>query len=189
MGGMVECMVFKKGSDKIKKEDIPTSLWAIEVNDLEGKKRTLNEYKNNKSAFIFVNVACKCGLTKDNYTEFVSMYSDYRDKGLEILGFPCGQFMNQELSSPQEIRKYIDDHFNVEFPMFAKIEVNGENTHPLYKYLKHNSTQMNTTKGLTNIPWNFAKFLVDQDGNVVKYYDPKVKPIDILVDLKPLLKL
>ena len=116
------------------------------------------------------------------------MYNKHKDEGLQILAFPCGQFMNQELSTGQEIRKFVDDNYGVTFPMFAKIEVNGPNTHPIYKYLKYNSLQMNTTKGLANIPWNFAKFLVDKNGNVIGFFKPDVKPSEMFKDIEPLLR-
>lgn len=116
------------------------------------------------------------------------MYNDYKQEGLQIFGFPCGQFMNQELSSGQEIRKFIDDNYGVTFPMFTKIQVNGADTHPIYKYLKYHSVQMNTAKGLANIPWNFAKFLVDKNGKVIGFYQPNIKPKDLMKDIEPLLK-
>ena len=116
------------------------------------------------------------------------MYNKHKDQGLQIFGFPCGQFMNQELSSGEEIRKFIDENYKVSFPMFSKIEVNGANTHPIYKYLKFNSIQMKTDKGLTNIPWNFAKFLVDKNGKVIGFYKPNVKPTEMFKDIEPLLR-
>jgi glutathione peroxidase len=105
-----------------------------------------------------------------------------------ILGFPCGQFMNQELATGEEIKEFVSKKFEVEFPMFEKIEVNGQNTHPIYKYLKFNSPQMKTETGLKNIPWNFAKFLVNREGKVVNFYSPKVTPNDMMKDILPLLE-
>lgn len=116
------------------------------------------------------------------------MYNTHKNEGLQIFGFPCGQFMNQELSQGEDIRKFIDDNYKVSFPMFAKIEVNGQNTHPIYKYLKFNSVQMNTSNGLKNIPWNFAKFLVDKNGIVIGFYQPTVSPSEIFKDIQPLLR-
>jgi glutathione peroxidase len=117
------------------------------------------------------------------------MYQKYKDSGLQILGFPCGQFMGQELSTDKEIRNFIDKKFNVDFPMFSKIEVNGNNTHPIFKYLKYNSGQMNQAKGLKNIPWNFAKFLVNSQGEVIKFYEPGIKPVEMMKDIQPLLRI
>ena len=116
------------------------------------------------------------------------MYREHKDAGLQILGFPCGQFMNQELSTEGEIKEFVTKKFEVDFPMFEKIEVNGANTHPIYKYLKYNIPQMKTETGLKNIPWNFAKFLVDSQGKVIAFYEPKVKPEDMMKDIIPLLK-
>jgi len=116
------------------------------------------------------------------------MYNKHKNQGLQIFGFPCGQFMNQEFSRGEDIRKFIDDNYMVSFPMFAKIEVNGQNTHPIYKYLKFNSVQMNTANGLKNIPWNFGKFLVDKNGIVIGFYQPSVSPSEIFKDIQPLLR-
>lgn len=96
--------------------------------------------------------------------------------------------MNQELSTESEIQDFIEKKFGVDFPVFSKIEVNGQNTHDIYKYLKVNSKVMNTTEGLKNIPWNFAKFLVDYDGKVVGFYEPKIKPNEMVKDIEALLK-
>ena len=96
--------------------------------------------------------------------------------------------MNQELSTDKEIKDFVNTKFKVEFPMFSKIEVNGPETHGIYKYLKSNCSQMNTTSGLKNIPWNFAKFLVDREGKVVGFFEPRVKPVDMEKDIEALLK-
>lgn len=117
----------------------------------------------------------------------VDLYNKYKEDGLQILGFPCGQFMNQELSTENEIKDYVTQKFQVDFPMLNKIEVNGPNTHPIYKYLKYNSNQMKTENGLKNIPWNFAKFLVDKDGKVISFYEPKIKPVQMVNDIEKLL--
>lgn len=126
-------------------------------------------------------------MTSDHYTQLVDIYNEKKDKGLEVLAFPCGQFMNQELASNEEIEEFVEEKFKVTFPMFEKIEVNGPNTHPIYKYLKFHSKTMNTEKGLKNIPWNFGKFLVDREGKVVAFYTPKEKPNDIIHAIDKLL--
>ena len=95
--------------------------------------------------------------------------------------------MNQEFDSQKEIKEFVQEKFKVDFPMFSKIEVNGENTHPIYKYLKENSQDMKTESGLKNIPWNFAKFLVNSEGKVVGFYPPKVNPKDIESEINKLL--
>lgn len=108
--------------------------------------------------------------------------------GLQILGFPCAQFMGQELATEKEIRNFIDKEFDVDFPMFSKIQINGPNTHPIYRYLKSNCEQMRDKNGLKNVPWNFGKFLVDSSGNVLKFYGPTAKPNQILNEILPILK-
>ncbi len=189
MGCLIEKLVFKRGIDRINKNEVIPELWDMTINDINGKPITLREYKVNKKAFIFVNVACKWGLTSDNYTQLVDLYNKYKNKGLQILGFPCGQFMNQELSTENEIKDFVSKKFEVDFPMLSKIEVNGENMHPIYKYLKLNSSQMSTEAGLKNIPWNFSKFLVDVNGKVIGYYEPKIKPNQMLTDIEKLLEI
>ncbi len=126
-------------------------------------------------------------MTSDNYTQLVDLYNQYRSQGLQILGFPCGQFMNQELATESDIKNFVNDKFKVEFPMFSKIELNGPNSHPVYIYLKYNTEELKSEAGLKNIPWNFAKFLVDRNGKVVGYYSPKVKPVDMANDILKLL--
>jgi glutathione peroxidase len=95
--------------------------------------------------------------------------------------------MNQELATESDIKNFVNDKFKVEFPMFSKIELNGPNSHPVYIYLKYNTEELKSEAGLKNIPWNFAKFLVDRNGKVVGYYSPKVKPVDMANDILKLL--
>jgi len=118
----------------------------------------------------------------------VILYKKYANEGLEILAFPCNQFMSQEPKSEAEIKKGVVAEYGVKFPMFAKIEVNGTNTHPVYQYLKSNSKDLNAGGNtLKNIPWNFAKFLVDSNGNVLNFYGPKVEPLSMESDIKNVL--
>jgi glutathione peroxidase len=126
-------------------------------------------------------------LTSVNYTQLVEIYNKYKDRGFIVLGFPCGQFFNQELSKEEDIKTRIETKYNVEFPMLSKIKVNGDDTHPIYKYLKYNCKELNSNKGLKNIPWNFAKILVDADGKVVGFYGPNVRPEEIVPDIEKLL--
>lgn len=179
MGCLIEKLIFKKGVDKVDLKSLPNELWSIKVNDIDGNSRTLNDYTTNMKLFIFVNVACKWGLTSDHYKGLVELYSKYKNSGLQILAFPSGQFMNQEFSKEEEIKEFVTEKFKVEFPMFSKIEVNGPNMHELYRYLKSNTSELNTTTGLKNIPWNFGKFLVGIDGKVIDFYQPKIKPQEL----------
>jgi glutathione peroxidase len=133
---------------------------------------------------IIVNVACKCGLTNDNYAQLQELYAKYKNDGLKILGFPCNQFLGQEPWPESEIKEFVKK-YNVEFDMFSKIDVNGENTHPLYKYLKNK-----VGGGVLGsfIKWNFTKFLIDRNGQPVQRYAPNTAPKDFENDIISLLK-
>ena len=116
------------------------------------------------------------------------MYSEYKDKGLEILGFACNQFLKQEPATNQEIKQFAREEKGAEFPLFSKIDVNGENIHEIYKYLRTNSGLFDKESEQTGmIPWNFSKFLVDRDGKVVKFYDVTIYPENIIPDIEKLL--
>lgn len=148
---------------------------------MNGQEVNMNEYKDK--VVLIVNTASKCGLTPQ-FKELETMYKEYNSRGLEILGFPCNQFANQDSGNNEEIHEFCKLNYGVTFTMFEKIDVNGENAHPLYKYLK------NQTKSIfgTKIKWNFTKFLVDRNGNVVKRYAPTVSPLKIKGDIEKLLK-
>ena len=142
-----------------------------QISDLKGK------------AFIVVNVASKCGLTY-HYEGLEDIYKKYKDKGLEILGFPCNQFGGQEPGTNEEIQFFCTEKYNVSFKIFDKIDVNGPNADPFYDFLKNEQPGVLGTK---NIKWNFSKFLVNKDGKVVKRYSPTTKPEDIESDIENLL--
>lgn len=148
---------------------------------MNGQEVNMNEYKDK--VVLIVNTASKCGLTPQ-FKELETMYKEYNSRGLEILGFPCNQFANQDSGNNEEIHEFCQLNYGVTFTMFEKIDVNGENAHQLYKYLK------NQTKSIfgTKIKWNFTKFLVDRNGNVVKRYAPTVSPLKIKGDIEDLLK-
>jgi glutathione peroxidase len=118
----------------------------------------------------------------------VDLYSKYHKSGLQILAFPCGQFFNQELKNESDIKKEVAELFGATFPMMSKCKVNGDDAHPVYKYLKYNSKELNTSKGLKNIPWNFTKILVDAKGNVVQVVQPGTKPNEMIKDIEKLLQ-
>lgn len=186
MGGLVAKLIFKSDYDKksILKE-VKSGLFELPCTDIEGKNGMIGDYLLNKKAAIFVNVACSCGLTSDHYKELVEIYGKYKDSGLQILAFPCNQFRNQESKIEAEIKEFVQGKFNVNFPMFSKIEVNGPNTDPIFVYLKNNTPEfVDSEKGLKNIPWNFAKFLVNSKGEVVSYYNPKRNPNEMIGDIE-----
>ena len=147
---------------------------------LQGKEINMDIYKGK--VILVVNTASKCGLTPQ-YEGLENLYEKYKEKGLVILGFPCNQFGNQEPGTDKEISEGCLINYGVSFPMFSKIDVNGDTAHPIYKYLK------NRLPGLfgTKIRWNFAKFLIDSNGIPVKRYSPTTKPEQLEKDIEKLL--
>ena len=132
---------------------------------------------------LVVNVASQCGFTPQ-YKGLEALYDDLQEKGLEILGFPCNQFGKQEPGAADEIGAFCEKNYGVSFTMFDKIDVNGDNTHPLYAYLKNEATGVLGSKA---IKWNFTKFLINRDGKVIKRYAPTDKPEAIRKDIEKLL--
>ena len=139
----------------------------IPLKDIDGKSTSLKAHKGK--VMLVVNVASQCGLTKQ-YKQLQAIHSKYAKQGFTVLGFPCNQFGRQEPGSPLEIKKFCSDNYNVTFPLLSKIEVNGENAHPLYKKIKKESG------GSDKISWNFEKFLLDGNGKVIKRFSPRTKP-------------
>ncbi len=150
-----------------------SKLYSFQVKTIEGKTTTLAEYKNK--ALLIVNVASKCGFT-NQYAGLEALYQKNKDKGLVVLGFPCDQFGNQEPGNEEEIKNFCSLNYNVTFPMFSKIEVNGADAHPLYEYLKNEKKGILGTQA---IKWNFTKFLIDRHGNVVERFSPQTEPKDL----------
>ncbi|XP_065161842.1 glutathione peroxidase-like [Atheta coriaria] len=155
------------------------SIYAFTANDIKGTPVSLDKYKGHVS--IIVNVASRCGHTKINYQQLVDLYEKYAgDKGLKILAFPCNQFGAQEPGTPEAICKFVEK-YNVKFDMFEKINVNGPNAHPLYKFL---SSKLPDPKGKGDkIKWNFTKFIIDADGKPVERFTPATKPITLVETL------
>jgi len=158
-----------------------TEFYSLTAKSLQGKEISMETYKGK--TVLVVNTASKCGLTPQ-FEGLEQLYRDYEAKGLVILGFPSNQFANQEPGDEKEIRNFCSLNYDVSFPLFAKIDVNGANTHPLYQYLK---SQAKGLLGSEAIKWNFTKFLVDKQGNVVQRYAPTDKPESIEKDIAPLL--
>ena len=149
--------------------------------DIDGNEQALSQYKGK--ALLIVNVASKCGFTKQ-YSGLEALQKQFHGKGFAVLGFPCDQFGHQEPGDEAEIKNFCTLTYDVTFPMFAKINVNGSGTHPLYEWLKKEKTGL---LGIGAIKWNFTKFLVDRDGNVVKRYAPSDEPEAIGKDIAKLL--
>ncbi|AHX12550.1 glutathione peroxidase [Dyella jiangningensis] len=154
-----------------------TSVYDFSARDIDGQERSLAEYRGK--TLLIVNVASKCGFTPQ-YTGLEALWRSDRDKGLVVLGFPCDQFGHQEPGDEAEIRNFCSTSYDVTFPMFAKIDVNGEGAHPLYKWLKSEGKGILGSEG---IKWNFTKFLVDRNGQVVRRYAPTDTPEKIGKDL------
>ena len=153
----------------------------IALTRLAGQSESLRDYAGK--VLLVVNVASACGFTPQ-YKELQALYEEVKDAGLEILGFPCNQFGGQEPGSAEEIAQFCESRFGVTFPLFAKTEVNGPHAHPLYQYLKTAAPGILGTEG---IKWNFTKFLINREGDVVERYAPQQGARDIRKDLMPLL--
>ena len=144
------------------------SIYDIPLNDIQGKETTLKPYKGK--VLLIVNVASKCGFTPQ-YSALESLYEKYKDRGLIVLGFPCNQFLNQEPGTSAEIQQFCTSKYQVTFPIFEKIEVNGGKRHPLYEWLAGKDSPQS---GL--IKWNFTKFLVSREGKILDRFEPMTKP-------------
>jgi glutathione peroxidase len=153
------------------------SIYDFSAKDIDGNEQKLDAYRGK--TMLIVNVASKCGFTPQ-YEGLEALYRKFKGQGLVVLGFPCDQFGHQEPGNESEIRNFCSLNYDVTFPMFAKIDVNGSNALPLYKYLKHEAKGL---LGSEAIKWNFTKFLVDRDGNVTKRYAPNDTPESIGKDL------
>ena len=156
------------------------SIYDFKAPDIDGQERELKEFEGK--VLLVVNTASKCGFTPQ-FQGLETLYERMNGEGFEVLGFPCGQFNDQELENAEGIKNFCELNYGVSFPMFDKINVNGDAAHPLFKYLRKE------TKGLLGdaVKWNFTKFLIDRNGNVLKRYAPQVDPLDIEKDIRSLL--
>jgi glutathione peroxidase len=180
------------------------NVYDFKVKSIEGEEISLEKYKGK--VLIIVNTASKCGFTPQ-YGDLQKLYELYKDKGLEILGFPCNQFAEQEPGNNSEVKSFCSLNYGVDFPMFEKIDVRGKEAHPLFRYL----TESTSFKGFdlshasgkilnaflqenypdylmgNSIKWNFTKLLIDRDGNVVERFEPTTEPMDMKADIEKLL--
>ncbi|MBS6503439.1 glutathione peroxidase [Clostridium tertium] len=156
------------------------SFYEYSAKNIDGKEINMSDYKGN--VILVVNTASKCGFTPQ-LKDLEELYKEYKDSGVEILGFPCNQFLNQEPGENKEVKNFCQINYGVTFNMFEKIDVNGSNTHPIYKYLKEQEKGLLTK----DIKWNFTKFLIDKEGNVIKRYSPATSPLKIKTDIEKLL--
>lgn len=182
------------------------SIYNFKATDINGEEQALNQYEGK--AVLIVNTASKCGFTPQ-LEDLQKLYSQYQGMGLEILGFPCNQFMQQEPGTSEEIAQFCSLNYGVAFPMFEKIDVNGSSTHEVFKYLKENTPfegfdLNNASDKLLNamlqekypeytignaIRWNFTKFLIDKNGNPIKRFESSVSPLDIEPYIKEMLEI
>ena len=156
-------------------------VYDITVKTIDGVSKTLEDYRGK--ALLIVNVASQCGFTPQ-YAGLEALYREFRDRGFSVLGFPCNQFGSQEPASNTEIATFCSSTYDVTFPLFAKLEVNGPAAHPLYRLLKASRKGL---LGSESIKWNFTKFLVDRQGNVVRRYAPVDTPDSIRKDIEAVL--
>jgi glutathione peroxidase len=147
-----------------------TTVYDFTARDIDGNERSLGDYRGK--LLLIVNTASQCGFTPQ-YKGLEALHRKYADKGVEVLGFPCNQFGKQEPGDANEIKNFCSLTYDVTFPMFAKVEVNGANTHPLYKYLE---SEKRGFLGSKSIKWNFTKFLIGRNGRVLGRFAPTVTP-------------
>ena len=158
------------------------SVYDFTVNDIHGKAQKLDQYKDK--VLLIVNTASNCGFTPQ-YKGLEALYKKLHGKGLEVLGFPCNQFGAQEPGDASAIESFCEINYGVTFPLFAKIDVNGDSANPLYKYLKAEKPGL---LGSEAIKWNFTKFLVGRDGQVIKRYAPNDTPESLRKDIEKALQ-
>lgn len=158
-----------------------STLYDFEALTIEGKPAPLSTYKGK--VVVVVNTASQCGLTPQ-YKGLQELYDKYHALGLEILGFPCNQFGSQEPGTEKEIASFCETSFGVSFPMFSKIDVNGDAAHPLYQWMKEEKPGL---LGSKDIKWNFGKFLINREGQVVERFAPTTSPADMSADIEKLL--
>ncbi|GAA0759205.1 MULTISPECIES: glutathione peroxidase [Clostridium] len=156
------------------------NFYDYSAKNIDGKEIGMDAFKDK--VVIVVNTASKCGLTPQ-LKELEELYKEYKDSGLEILGFPCNQFLSQDPGENNEIKNFCQLNYGVTFNMFEKIDVNGNKAHPIYKYLKEQEKGILTNE----VKWNFTKFLIDRDGHVVKRYSPTTTPLKLKADIENLL--
>lgn len=157
------------------------TIFDFSVRSISNKDVSLSDYKGH--VLLIVNTASKCGLTPQ-YEQLEKLYKTYKDRGLVVLGFPCNQFGDQEPEDEEKIAEFCTVNYGVSFPMFAKIDVNGDSAHPLYRFLKSAKPGL---LGTEPIKWNFTKFLVDRDGRVVNRFAPMTTPESMTAEIEALL--
>ena len=157
------------------------SIYQFSVEDIKGRTQSLETYRGE--VLLIVNTASKCGFTPQ-YAGLESLHTTFGEKGLKVLGFPCNQFGQQEPGDNSQVAEFCEVNYGVSFPMFAKIDVNGAQAHPMFDWLKQGAPGV---LGSQKIKWNFTKFLVDRDGTTIKRFAPTTKPEDMREEIQALL--
>ncbi|MEZ7866884.1 MAG: glutathione peroxidase [Paludibacteraceae bacterium] len=171
----------EKNANQVALNSTTQTFYDFSALNMQGKEIKLSDYKGK--IVLVVNTASKCGFTPQ-FAGLEELYKKYSSRGFVVLGFPSNQFANQDPGSNEEILEFCQANYGVTFPMFEKIDVNGENAHPVYTYLKNSVPNAEPEK----IKWNFTKFLIGKDGKTLKRYESRVKPADIEADIQELLK-
>jgi len=159
-----------------------SDLYSFSWQSPDGVEHSMADYQDN--VIIIVNTASECGLTPQ-YKELQQLHDEFSEQGLTIIGFPCNQFLNQEPGSDQAISEFCELNYGVSFPLSTKVDVNGENTHPLFTYLKEQAPGL---LGSKNIKWNFNKFLISKGADKITRFSPKTSPLSMRDSIKALLK-
>ncbi|NDI35330.1 glutathione peroxidase [Chengkuizengella sediminis] len=157
------------------------SVYEYSVQTIKGEEKSLKDFEGK--VILIVNTASKCGFTPQ-YKQLQELHESYSEKGLVVLGFPCNQFGDQEPGEESDIESFCELNYGVTFPMFAKVDVNGDDAHPLFTYLKKEAPGILGSKG---IKWNFTKFLIDKSGKPVARYAPKTDPLEMKNEIEKLL--
>lgn len=172
----------KENAAKESRPEDAKNVYEFTVKDIDGKEVSLSKYKGHP--LLIVNVASNCGFTKANYKELNELYEKYESKGLRIAAFPCNQFLNQESACDVDIKEFAKKN-GVKFDMYAKINVNGAEAIPLYRWLRNKQKGI---LGTTSIKWNFTKFLIDKEGNAIKRFSPATSPLSFESDIVALVE-
>ena len=157
------------------------TIYSFSAKDIKGQEVSMDDYRGK--VLLIVNTASKCGFTPQ-FEGLQSLHDELGERGFEVLGFPCNQFMNQDPGNDDAISQFCSLNYGVSFPMFAKVDVNGDGAHPLFQFLKREAKGL---MGSEKVKWNFTKFLVNRDGQVIRRYAPTAKPADIRADIEKLL--
>ena len=181
MSGFFKLFVFLLLFSNLSAQEKKVSIYDFTLLDIDSKEVSMSKYRDK--VMLIVNVASQCGFTPQ-YEGLEKLYEEYKEQGFMVLGFPSNQFASQEPDSNEKIKFFCQGTYNVQFDMFSKIDVNGDGVEPLFKYLKKEQSGL---LWIESIKWNFTKFLVDRDGNVVNRFAPSTKPEDIKEAIEKLL--